>query len=504
MQLQPGTTLQGGKYRIERVLGQGGFGITYLATQDILDRQVAVKEFFFREYCERDADTSHVTLGTQSNKELVERFLQKFIKEARTISRLQHPGIIQIHDIFRENGTAYYVMEYIEGESLGDMVKRNGPLPQAKALEYIRQVGDALTYIHQRSINHLDVKPSNIMVRRDTGRTVLIDFGVAKQYDSETKEGTTTTPVGISHGYSPAEQYKKNGVQSFSPQSDVYALAATLFKLLTGNTPPEALDVQDMGLPVDELKARSVSPHIIEAIRQAMLSRSMRTQSVSEFIAALDRPVEIKAKPAEEATVITAEAVKPQAKAAEKPKTVETPKAQPVVTPKPSPAVQSNKQQEDIPVTPKSNNLMWVFIVIGVLIVGGIIYAVSSGGEDEEPEPVAEEVVTVKNQYITLGSLGACSYSGPVDSDGRADGRGTATWSDGRVYEGPFNHGVAEGDSATFTFGNGDIFVGTFKSNAFSHGRYTFKDNGDTFVGTFKDGEPTNDGKWYDKDGKAL
>ena len=290
--LKEGSPLQGGKYTVESTLGQGGFGITYLATQDILDRKVAVKEFFFRDYCEREGDTSHVTLGTQSNMETVERFLNKFIKEARTAAGMTQEQLARkikgLSAAELGKATAYYVMEYIEGESLGDMVKRRGALPQAEALSYIRSVGDALTYIHQRNINHLDVKPGNIMLRRSDNQVVLIDFGVAKQYDEQTKEGTTTTPVGISHGYSPAEQYKKNGVQTFSPQSDVYALAATLFKLLTGQTPPEATEIPDVGLPVEELRQKGVSASVIGAIEKAMKPRSSRTQSVAEFLANLD------------------------------------------------------------------------------------------------------------------------------------------------------------------------------------------------------------------------
>ena len=125
MHLRIGSSLQGGKYKIEKVLGQGGFGITYLATQELLNRKVCIKEFFFKEYCERDTATSHVSLGTQSNHEIVERFMNKFLKEARTISQLEHPNIIRIHDTFKENNTAYYVMEYIEGESLSDRVNFN-------------------------------------------------------------------------------------------------------------------------------------------------------------------------------------------------------------------------------------------------------------------------------------------------------------------------------------------------------------------------------------------
>ena len=285
--LRADSTLQGGKYRIIKKLGQGGFGITYLAENTLLEGKVAIKEFFFKEYCERDDSTSYVTVPTSSNRETVLRFKQKFIKEARTIFKLNHPNIVRILDVFEENGTAYYVMEYIEGESLGDMVKRRGAIPEAEALDYVKDVASALEYIHSKNINHLDIKPGNLMKRKEDGKVLVIDFGVAKQYDLATSQGTTTTPVGISHGYSPAEQYRKNGVQSFSPQSDVYALAATLFKLLTGSTPPEAMEIQDEGLPVAELQAKQISRPVISAIAMAMKGRHERTQSVAEFMSNL-------------------------------------------------------------------------------------------------------------------------------------------------------------------------------------------------------------------------
>ena len=287
-QLKNGTTLQGGKYRIISVLGRGGFGITYLAENTMLDGKVAIKEFFFKEYCNRDEETSHVTIPTDGNREIVERFKAKFIKEARTIFKLNHPNIVRIFDIFEENGTAYYVMDYIEGESLSEMVKRRGAIPEAEAIGYIKEVGSALIYIHGKNINHLDIKPGNLMKRRDNNKIQVIDFGVAKQYDAATSEGTTTTPVGISHGYSPSEQYQQNGVQTFSPQSDVYALAATLFKLLTGNTPPEAIVLQDEGLPKEELRMKGVSETVVSAIEAAMQTRTKRTQSVAEFIKNLE------------------------------------------------------------------------------------------------------------------------------------------------------------------------------------------------------------------------
>ena len=290
--LRVNSTLQGGKYRIIKKLGQGGFGITYLAENTLLEGKVAIKEFFFKEYCERDDSTSRVTIPTSGNREIVERFKQKFMKEAKTIFRLNHPNIVRILDVFEENGTAYYVMEYIEGESLSDMVTRRGAIPFAEAIGYVKAAAEALMYIHSKKINHLDIKPGNLMKRNDVGEIVLIDFGVAKQYDLATSQGTTTTPVGISCGYSPTEQYRKNGVQTFSPQSDVYSLAATLFKLLTGNTPPEAMEIQDEGLPVAELQAKHIPSTVISAIAMAMKGRHERTQSVELFVANLQKTEE--------------------------------------------------------------------------------------------------------------------------------------------------------------------------------------------------------------------
>ena len=286
MQLREGTLLQSGRYKIECMLGQGGFGITYRATQVMLGRTVAIKEFFFNNFCNRDANTNTVTVPTDANREIVDRFRLKFVKEAQLISRLSHKSVVQIHDVFEENGTAYYVMECIEGESLSQLLARRGAIPQDEAIGYVTAVGEALQYIHAQHINHLDVKPSNIMLCTD-GRVVLLDFGVSKQYDATTDQGTSTTPVGISHGFSPLEQYRQGGVQSFSPQSDVYALAATLYNLLTAVRPPEAVAVQDDGLPLEPLRQNGVSQQVIRAIEAAMQPRRQRTQSVAEFISQL-------------------------------------------------------------------------------------------------------------------------------------------------------------------------------------------------------------------------
>ncbi|MDE6696712.1 MAG: serine/threonine protein kinase, partial [Muribaculaceae bacterium] len=278
MQLREGSELQNGKYRILRVLGQGGFGITYLAENTLLDRKVAIKEFFPKDFCGRD-NTSHLTLGTQNNAETVEKLKTRFLKEAKNIAKLDHTGIIKIHDIFEENNTAYYVMDYIEGENLNEIVKRQGPLSEAKAVQYIQKVGVALDYIHSRNMTHFDVKPANIMVRRSDDQPILIDFGLSKQYDSH-GDATSTLMQGVSHGYSPIELYNPGSLSSFSPQTDVYSLGATLYFLLTGRVPPPASDLLENGI----IMPPDFSDSNATAIQNAMsICRTKRPLQISAF-----------------------------------------------------------------------------------------------------------------------------------------------------------------------------------------------------------------------------
>ena len=298
MELKQGARLQGGKYTIERMLGQGGFGITYLGTQTGLGRRVAIKEFFMKEHCNRDASTSRVSVGSSGARRMVDAYRQKFLKEARTLAEMDNRHIVRIHDVFEENDTAYYVMEYVDGGSLKDLVQRRGSLPEPEALGYIRQLADALAYIHGRRIMHLDVKPGNIMLRPE-GEVVLIDFGIAKHYDAGNRE-TSGTPVGHSPGYAPMEQYQEGGVREFSPATDIYSMGATLYFLFTAAAPPEAHVVYENGLPP---LPRFVSPAVCRAIEQAMQpSRKKRLQSVAEFLALLpDSEEEQKKKKKEEA-----------------------------------------------------------------------------------------------------------------------------------------------------------------------------------------------------------
>ena len=272
MCLRKGSTLQGGKYRIDDVLGQGGFGITYLGEHVALGRRVAIKEFFMKELCDRDGSTSHVTVGTAGARDTWERFKTKFLKEARTIAQLDDSHVVRIHDIFGENGTAYYVMEYIDGGSLEDYVNARGRLSAVEARDIACQIADALGYIHGRNILHLDVKPSNVLMRGGK-EVVLIDFGVSKRYD-ESGSQTSTTPAGISKGYAPIEQYRQGGVSHFAPTTDIYSLGAVLYKMLTGDRPPEASVLIDEGLTI---------PSYVDNVAAAVIHKAMSPRRADRY-----------------------------------------------------------------------------------------------------------------------------------------------------------------------------------------------------------------------------
>lgn len=339
MVLKENKSLQSGKYRIISSIGQGGFGITYLAEESATKRNVAIKEFFMKELCNRDA-SSRVYVGSEGSKYLVSRYKEKFIKEARTIASLTNPHIVRILDVFEENGTAYYAMEFHSGGSLMDKVKNSGPMSEVVALQYVKQVADALSYIHGRSILHLDIKPANILLD-DQGRAVLIDFGVSKHYD-ESGLQTSTTPLGISKGFAPMEQYQQGSVSVFTPATDIYSLGATLYCLLTGAVPPDATEIYENGIPPFDNK---ISQRTRAAIVKAMSPRRKdRPQSIEEFLRLLYG--EATPAPADESTVIMGA---PENK---------------------SERIAQKLPNEETPLSKKSRNTKVAILVVLVLIIG--------------------------------------------------------------------------------------------------------------------------------------
>ena len=291
MHLPVGTLLQGGRYEIIRYISSGGFGCTYEARDTKFKsrvKSVAIKEFFVKDFCNRDADSNTVVVATNSKVELVNKLRVKFLEEADALFELEHPNIVRVTDTFEENGTAYYVMEYISGTTLAAIVDKEGSLSEEKALGYIRQVADALKYVHSHKRSHFDVKPQNIMVDSND-RAVLIDFGVSKQYD-EVNGVNTSTLVGYTPGYAPME-LTYNDIAEFSPTTDIYSLGATLFNLVTGTVPPSAGRVNEDGLPVPV----DVSAQVFDAIKAAMQPRRKdRPQNIDEFLSLLSENGKVK------------------------------------------------------------------------------------------------------------------------------------------------------------------------------------------------------------------
>lgn len=311
--LAPGTLLHGKTYRITRFLSRGGFGCTYEAEHILLGRHVALKELFVGELSRRDAATGHVEPMDREKKALIDRIRTKFLEEARVLCNLRHPGIINVSDLFEENGTAYYAMEFIVGQSLQEIVDRRGALPEREAAGYIRQVAEALRYVHSRHRLHLDIKPANVMVD-GAGNAILIDFGVSKQYD-EVNGLNTSTLMGVTPNYAPPEQVA-NGVGKFLPATDIYALGATLYTLLTGKIPTSCVN-RAFGQALDPLPG-AVSEAARRAVDQAMrLDLATRTADADAFLAALEaapRPAAPKPAPAPaQAVPGAAEATKPKA-----------------------------------------------------------------------------------------------------------------------------------------------------------------------------------------------
>lgn len=248
--LKPGTVLHSHKrdYAVLKVLGIGGFGITYLVEGSFVVENIptkgyfAVKEHFISSLCERDEETHKVTYSGPVG-ETVTRSMKAFVKEATRLQSLgiKHRNIVRVNEVFEANNTAYYVMEYLEGETLREAIHAHGALGFNETLKLMRPIVDAVATLHQNNLTHYDIKPGNIILTRDAEgrlRPVLIDFGLSKHYDETGCDTSTLNAKGYSPGYSPIEQYA--GLHEFTPQADVYALAATFYFCLTGESPEVA------------------------------------------------------------------------------------------------------------------------------------------------------------------------------------------------------------------------------------------------------------------------
>ena len=262
-----GKVLQGGKYSLDQLLGEGGFGITYKATHHYLGQTVVIKTL-------NSANKNHPQFA---------KLEQQFQDEGRRLAVCVHPNIVRVNDFFVEDGVPYLVMDYIPGETLEAVVFPDTPLPEAIAIHYIRQVGAALQVVHQNGLLHRDIKPQNIILRQNTQEVVLIDFGISREF---TPGVTQTHTSMISEGYAPVEQYIAQ--QQRTPASDVYGLTATLYALLTARVPVASIlrDRQTMPTPA-ELQPY-LSPEVNQAVMKGMaIDVHYRPRTIEEWLSML-------------------------------------------------------------------------------------------------------------------------------------------------------------------------------------------------------------------------
>ena len=307
------------KYRIVRHLASGGFGNTYLAEYGSLKNKVAIKEFFMKTANKREADNISVSIDpTKENSDAFHSQLNKFIKEAERLKQINNVHVVKVHDIFQENGTAYYTMDFVEGNDMEKLLADRKGLPYAEStvLNYLNQILDGLAAIHAIGILHLDIKPSNIM-KSTLGHLKLIDLGSSK--DFTVKDGATIyTAVTHTQRYAPPEQAAGN-YEKFGPWTDFYALGATLYRLLTCREIPTYLDILD-DKTRDKHKALPM-PGVSDKTRQLIVSmmsveRSQRPRNVKDIQRLLQCKANVSPKKAvasskqadnEETTIISAE-----------------------------------------------------------------------------------------------------------------------------------------------------------------------------------------------------
>lgn len=495
--LKVGTTLSNGKYRIDQYLASGGFGNTYVATDTAFDEKVAIKELFIKGVCGRNTDSTDISISLTENQRAFTAQQEKFIKEARRLRKLSNPHIVRVHNLFEENGTSYYVMDFVEGESLSARLKRTKkPMTEAELMLILPQVLDALECVHNEGIWHLDLKPANIMIDAK-GNVQLIDFGASKQLKNANGDSlSTSSAMAYTPGYAPSEQMEQN-IEKFGPWTDLYALGATMFNLLTMQQPPSPSDIDEDSRTALKLPA-AVSKKTEKLIFWLMKpNRTMRPKSVLDVKQFL----------------------------AEAPENLSASKyGQDEVEDNDDTIVKHKKQiaqpKQEKPAKSKDNGTIKkiVMAVVAVLCIGGVIVAVNGlGGDDKNAEDVtAEKVITMKavTDHPVIVSSGPdnmrqYSYTGElVDSLGALpNGKGTAKFAKhgnipASTYEGEFVNGICEDHTgtATMSFTTGDKYIGTFKNGYYDQGKYILADKS-YFEGTFKNGTPYN-GKWYTASGK--
>lgn len=515
-------------FRIDRYLASGGFGNTYVATNVNFDETYAVKEFFMKGVNQRNGDSVTVSVSNYDNRHAFEQQRMKFRKEAIRLRKLKNPHIVRVHDLFDENGTSYYVMDFIDGVSLRDKLKADGhPMAESDVLDILRQVLDALEAVHKMKIYHLDLKPANIMLTKDKV-AIVIDFGASKQLNSD-DEASTSTGVSYTNGYAPTEQMERN-LENMGPWTDFYALGATLYNMLTAEKPPMPSDILYDETP-DKHNSLPMPDSVSKPMRELVLwlmqgNRHKRPQTVQEIYDYLDKasddsvdtelveePVEL-LEPDKEETVWTEPNV-----------VVDSPQ------PAGNTASESQKKVEvkkEVEVKKKSHpwiRLIAIAVIAAVLVIIGSLLIrggrntaneanINVADSDTTVQTVPEPKPTVETKEVTdfkySTKLNTYLWTGTI-TDSVPTGEGTAKFlnpktqkPDGRIYVGAMVKGLMETNEGNFKFANGDTYKGSFADDHFSKGKITLAADGSYFVGKFDSGGQPASGKWYDKHGNLI
>ena len=499
--LKVGTILRG-TYRIDSYLSSGGFGNTYVATNIEFEECVAIKEFFMKGVTQRDENQTTVSVSNAENHNSFLEQKEKFKKEARRLRKLKNNYIVSVHDLFEENGTAYYVMDYVDGENLAERLKHTGqPMTESEVRLILPQILDALKAVHKEGFCHLDIKPSNIMLEKG-GMVKLIDFGASKQLGAN---GTLTTNASTAFaqtpGFAPREQMEQN-FNKIGPWTDIYALGATLYNLLTNKRPPLSTDIDDdisddkhLALPFPASVGEEMKKFVLELMHT---DRMERPQSIDEMQNLLiDSPSDSRstAVQEDEETIIA------------------YPEKEEVATKKKEKKLNDHGSniEKKKSFNKKIIGVLAACLLLLLIILSSLYFSSRKTktpdylGTDSTAEIVDSIVEMTKVERMQFESvLGSCHYTGYVDEFNRPhDPQGEAFFKDGRYYKGGFVGGTLEGENTFFKYPNGDIFEGEFRDNSFFWGKYTIAEDQSYFKGSFKNGQPDS-GNWYDKNGKHI
>ena len=393
-------TILTGKYLTGRVLGQGGFGITYIGWDLAMERKVAIKEYYPSGQVSRNPGTRTLTWYTsEQSRRARQNGTEIFLKEARKMSKVDSvPNVVRVRDLFQENETAYIVMDFVEGETLKARLQKTGPMPWSRAKDIFLPAIQAMEQVHKAGLVHRDISPDNLMLTPG-GKVMILDLGAAK--DLSVNSGASSMQV-AKGGFSPLEQYTQRG--GSGPWTDVYAMAATVYYTLTGKLPPVATDrVVEDTISWEEPGLKALSAQALEALQKAMvISAKNRMQSMEELEKGLYSTT-VKPEPTPAPQPVQETRPEPQ------PAPETKPESQP--TPEPAPQAQSEPKPK---AGEKSGKKLWIAAaaVIAVVLCGALVWA--NAGKPADDANTAAFAATTPTTTPTAAATAAPTTTATV------------------------------------------------------------------------------------------